>query len=222
VTPVNESPTITDETNDPAVKLTFQFVPPAREESVAAHPDFAIFDSFPGACLSWLHTCRPSSNAAEKSQWVLFRRACLKFLPLTFHEWATHAIAICGWARAYYEQQRRRRKNYPAAVRSLALNWIRIMFRCWKDSAPPTMIPHISRALRRRGSPLVQALTPSIERISFLLDWIYSADSETEPYSTRFARLCPKSPVTDLAAFEWIVGDPYRGRTEATPLALFK
>ena len=40
------------------------------------------------------------------------------------------------WARTFYDQQRERNKSHHAAVRALAFKWLRILFRCWKDSVP--------------------------------------------------------------------------------------
>src|SRR6202166_2055928 len=128
------------------------------EEAAAAHPDFFIFESLPGAgavlaprLLAALGSQRERyANAAEvqaysgiapvteqsgKKKWVHFRWACPKFLRQSFHEWAGHSIAHSQWARSYYQQQRERGKGHHAAVRGLAFKWIRIMFRCWQDGA---------------------------------------------------------------------------------------
>jgi len=152
------------------------------EQAVAAHPDFAIFDSFPGAGpalaprllaafgsrrdrygtaaeMQQFSGIAPVLERSGKSHWVHFRRACPKFVRQTFHEWATHSIAFCGWARAYYEQQRQRGKNHHAAVRSLAFKWIRIAFRCWKDGVHYDDSRYLE-SLRRRGSPLAQTVVP--------------------------------------------------------------
>jgi len=100
------------------------------EQAALAHPDFAIFDSFPGAgpvlaprLLAAFGSQRDRyQSAAEiqqfrriapvlvrsgKTAWVHYRWACPKFLRQTFQEWAGHSIGFCDWARAYYEQQPR-------------------------------------------------------------------------------------------------------------------
>jgi transposase len=85
-------------------------------EAIAkAHPDYAIFDSLPGAgkvmvprLIAAMGSRRDRfSSAAEvqsysgiapvlqqsgKSRWVHFRWACPKFVRQTFHEWAGHSI----------------------------------------------------------------------------------------------------------------------------------
>jgi transposase len=149
-------------------------------QAVAVHPDFAIFDSFPGAgpalaprllaafgsqreryqSASDLQTfsgIAPVTVRSGKSQWVHVRWACPRFLRQTFHEWASHSIGFCDWARAYYQQQRGRGKDHHAAVRALAFKWIRIAFRCWKDAVPYDNARYL-QSLRRRGSPLSAAL----------------------------------------------------------------
>jgi len=64
---------------------------------------------------------------------VRFRRACPKFLRQTFHEFAWSSTKHCGWARAYYDRKKAQGKRHHAAVRALAIRWIRILFRCWKN-----------------------------------------------------------------------------------------
>ena len=147
------------------------------EQAVAAHPDCAIFNSFPGAgpvlaprLLAAFGSQRDRyQTAAEiqqfsgiapvlvrsgKTAWVHYRWACPKFLRQTFQEWAGHSIGFCDWARAFYQQQRKRGAGHHAAVRALAFKWIRIAFRCWKDGVPYDDSRYL-QSLRRRGSPLV-------------------------------------------------------------------
>jgi transposase len=149
-------------------------------QAVEAHPDFAIFDSLPGAgpvlaprllatfgsqrdryqCAADLQTfcgIAPVTERSGKSKWVHVRWACPRFLRQTFHEWAGHSIGFCDWARAYYQLQRIRGKDHHAAVRALAFKCIRIAFRCWKDAVPYDDARYLD-SLRRRGSPVIAAL----------------------------------------------------------------
>jgi transposase len=146
------------------------------DRAAGAHPDSAIFRSFPGAgpvmaprLLAAFGSQRDRyQSAAEvqrfsgiapvlvrsgKTAWVHYRWACPKFLRQTFQEWAGHSIGFCGWARAYYEQQRKRGAGHHAAVRALAFKWIRIAFRCWKDGIPYDDSRYL-QSLHQRGSPL--------------------------------------------------------------------
>ena len=149
-------------------------------QAVAAHPDFAIFDSFPGAGpalaprllaafgsqrdrylsatdLQTFSGIAPVTERSGKSQWIHVRWACPRFLRQTFHEWAAHSRGFCDWARAYYGQQRDRGKDHHAAVRALAFKWIRIAFRCWKDGILYNHARYI-QSLRRPASPLTAIL----------------------------------------------------------------
>ena len=143
------------------------------------HPDFFIFDSLPGAGAvmaprllaamgskreRYAHACEvqtlsgiaPVRASSGKSSWVHFRFACPKFLRQSFHEWASYTIVRSAWARAYYEQQRRRGKKHQAAVRALAFKWIRILFRCWKDRVAYNESVYLA-ALAKHNSPLAAA-----------------------------------------------------------------
>ncbi len=127
------------------------------EKLAKAHPDFAIFDSLPGAgpvlvprLIAAFGTQRdryqnaaelqqysgiaPVTEASGQQHWVHWRWSCPKFLRQTIHEWAAQSIQHCEWAAAYYQAQREEKnKSHHAAVRSLGYKWIRIVFRCWQD-----------------------------------------------------------------------------------------
>jgi transposase len=150
------------------------------EQAVAAHPDQALWNSFPGAgrvlaprLLAAFGSQRdryrtaaeiqqysgiaPVMEQSGKAKWVHFRWACPKFLRQTFQEWAHHSIGFCDWARAYYQQQIAAGHDHQAAVRALAFKWIRIAFRCWKDGVAYEDSRYVE-SLRRRGSPLAQTI----------------------------------------------------------------
>jgi transposase len=154
------------------------------EEAAAAHPDFFIFESLPGAgaalaprLLAAFGSQReryanaeevqtytgiaPVTERSGKKKWVHFRWACPKFLRQTFHEWAGHSIAHSQWARSYYQQQRERGKGHHAAVRGLAFKWIRIVFRCWKDEVVYDESRYLA-ALAKRTSPLAAVVGATI------------------------------------------------------------
>ena len=63
---------------------------------------------------------------------------------------------LSRWARAYYDQQRRRGNKHHEAVRALAYKWARIIYRCWQDHEPYDEAVYIAK-LELRGSPLPQA-----------------------------------------------------------------
>jgi len=156
------------------------------EEQAAAHPDFFIFDSLPGAgpalaprLLSAFGSQRVRYSSAQemqaysgiapviersgKKKWVHFRWAAPKFLRQSFHEWAGRSIAQSQWARTYYEQQRQRGKGHHAAVRALAFKWIRVAFRCWKNGIAYDESMYVATLARRASlrSGSIVALSPA-------------------------------------------------------------
>ena len=153
------------------------------EQLAQAHPDFSIFDSFPGAgpvlaprLIAALGTNRDRFESAQQLQcfsgiapvvessgqkeWIHWRWACPKFLRQTFQEFAQHSLKACPWARDYYQRQIARGKSHHAAVRALAFKWIRILFRCWKDRSP-YQDPLYQQALQRRAPTNPTAPTPA-------------------------------------------------------------
>lgn len=149
----------------------------------ADHPDAALFESLPGAgaalaprLLAAFGSARTRFRSADevercagiapitvrsgKHQHVQWRWAASTFLRQTFHEFASHSVRHCAWARAFYRLQRQRGKPHHTALRSLAFKWIRILWRCWTDHTPYDDARY-SDALRRRQSPLAAILAPA-------------------------------------------------------------
>jgi transposase len=145
-----------------------------------AHPDFAIFDSFPAAgsvfaprLLTAFGEQReryadaaevqkysgiaPVTKRSGNMHWVHWRWQCPTFLRQTFVEWAAQTIPHSFWARAFYQQQREKGNSHQAAVRALAFKWIRILFRCWQNKTPYDGSAYLSN-LQQRGSPLIKNL----------------------------------------------------------------
>ena len=139
--------------------------------------DYTLFTSFPGAgrvlaprLLAAFGEQRERYGSADEVQkysgiapvtersgnkcWVHWRLQCPKFLRQTFVEFAALSIPHCYWAKAYYEQQRKRGSSHQAALRALAFKWIRIMYRCWQSRTPYDEAKYLN-ALKRRGSPLI-------------------------------------------------------------------
>ena len=155
------------------------------EELTAAHEDFALFEGLPGAgaalaprLLAAFGSRRerfenagevqttsgiaPVRNQSGKRERVHVRWACPKFWRQTFHEFAAFSVRQSVWAGAFYEQKRAQGKDHHAAVRALAFKWIRILYRCWRDSKPYQESRYLE-ALERRGSALVRELPVSVE-----------------------------------------------------------
>ena len=93
----------------------------------------------------------PVRKASGKSCLIQKRWACAKFLRQTFHEFAGCSLPFCAWAKAFYDEQRRRNKRHHTAVRALAFKWIRILFACWKNRTPYNDALY-NQALQKNGS----------------------------------------------------------------------
>jgi len=142
-----------------------------------AHPDMAIFDSFPGAGPAlaprllaamgsnrsrFVSACEvqqysgiaPVTVRSGKHTWVHRRFACPKFIRQTFHEFAGQSRNFSAWARAYYDMKRSQGTSHHAAVRALAYKWIRIIFRCWQNRATYDETMYV-QSLRRKGAAVV-------------------------------------------------------------------
>jgi transposase len=154
-----------DQFDDEIAELAFQ------------HPDYALFQSLPGAGPSLaprlmvafgeqrerfssagdvqkLSGIAPVTERSGQKHWVHWRLQCPTFMRQTFVEWAAQTINKSYWAGAYYRQQRDKGATYQAAVRSLAFKWIRIVYRCWQTGVAYDESQYL-KALERRGSPLV-------------------------------------------------------------------
>jgi len=147
------------------------------EKLCAAHPDFPLFQSLPGAgavyasrllavmgtqrdrwttaqelaCLSGI---APVMERSGQSVWIRWRYFCPKFMRQSFHEYAGESVKHSFWAKAYYEQQIAKGKNRQAAVRALAYKWIRIIWKCWQTRTPYNEVRYLEN-LRKKGSPLL-------------------------------------------------------------------
>ena len=147
------------------------------DAAYAAHPDRAIFASFPGAgpvlgprLLASLGAQReryPDAQALQRYSGVapvtkqsggkhhVHRRyRCPLFLRQSFHEYAKESILWCRWAAAYYWQQREKGASHHTAVRALAYKWQRILWKCWQTHTPYDDARY-EAALRHNGSPIV-------------------------------------------------------------------
>ena len=143
-----------------AVREGIAHLDQAIDQTAAAHPDYVLFASFPGAgkvmaprllvafgsqrerfasaqeMQSFSGIAPVISRSGTSQRWIHFRWACPKFLRQTFHEFAALSIAQCAWAKEFYDKKRSEKKGHHAAVRALAFKWIRILFRCWKSRTP--------------------------------------------------------------------------------------
>lgn len=133
-------------------------------EKMATHPDGEIFRSFPRAgtvnaaqilsewgdaraafdhpeAIAALAGITPVTKASGKQRGVSFRWACNKRLRQAITTFADNSRHSSAWAADIYNRARASGKDHPHAVRILARAWVRVMWRCWQNSAPydPTL-----------------------------------------------------------------------------------
>ena len=145
-----------------------------------SHPDRELFGSLPGAgavfgprlaaafttdrdhfdnaqelqCFSGI---APVTKASGRQRLVQARYQFPTFVHQTFHEFAECSLPHSVWARESYRLQRQRGAGHHAAIRKVAFQWIRIIFRLWKDRRTYDEAVHLA-SLRQRNSPIATRL----------------------------------------------------------------
>lgn len=151
-------------------------------QAFASHPEADLFRELPGAgkvlgprllvafgtdrarfasatelqCYSGVAPVREKSGGRV---WVHWRWNAPWFIRQTLIEWAGQSILYCGWARAYYDQQKTKGKRHWAIVRALAFKWLRILWKCWATRTPYNEARYL-KALQQRQSPLLATAQP--------------------------------------------------------------
>jgi transposase len=129
-------------------------------ERLDAHADAHIFTSLPRAghgvraaallaeigddrarfpdeeSLAALAGVAPVTRASGKMTSVGFRWAADKKLRNAIIDFADDSRHASPWAASIYTNAINRGKRHPHAIRILARAWIRVIWRCWQDSAP--------------------------------------------------------------------------------------
>ena len=123
------------------------------------HQDFEIFQSLPGAgkrlapklFAEWgdnrnqygsaasvqaLAGTSPVAFQSGKYKKTRRRTSCVKPFRNALHEFAWCSVRWETWAKEYYYRKRNEGKSHHVAIRSLANNWVRIIFAMWKARTP--------------------------------------------------------------------------------------
>jgi transposase len=126
------------------------------ERLFLTHPDAALFASLPGAgkrlaprlLAQWgddrtryqdassvqaLAGTAPVVFQSGKFAKVHRRYACNKVLRNACHQFAWQSTRAEPWALAYYQRKRQEGKTHTVALRSLANQWVRILFAAWMN-----------------------------------------------------------------------------------------
>jgi transposase len=120
------------------------------------HPDHTLFLSFPGIAdviaatllaeigedrrryptagvLASEAGLAPVTRASGRSSQARFRYAANNHLREAFTWWAFNSIRLSPWARAAYDDAKRRGQHHYRALRGLSARWNRVLWRCWQD-----------------------------------------------------------------------------------------
>lgn len=133
---------------------------------LAAHPDAAIFLSFPGmgdvtaaTMLAEMGEDRsrfpavsvllaetgtaPVTRSSGRSRTVRFRYAANKRMRHALDWQAFVSVRDNDWARTAYQQARDRGQPHNRALRGIGARWVRILWRCWTDHATYDPATHL-------------------------------------------------------------------------------
>lgn len=129
------------------------------DELLTAHPDTAIFTSFPGigpviaaTLISEMGEDRnrfpapgallaeaglaPVTRASGRTRQVRFRYAANRRMRHMIDWWAFVATREDDWSQQIYDAGRARGQGKYRALRGLGSRWARILWRCWTDHIP--------------------------------------------------------------------------------------
>ncbi len=131
----------------------------AIRAALAAHPDGAVFRSFPRAgeinaaqllaeigadrerfptpdALASQGGAAPVTHASGKVHVVGFRWACDRNLRKALTTFADNSRHASPWAADIYRRAIGRGADHPHAIRILAKAWCRVIWRCWQERTP--------------------------------------------------------------------------------------
>jgi hypothetical protein len=142
------------------------------EQSYHQHPDWAIYQSLPGAgtylepgllamlgddrqrfptpgSLQALAGTCPVTKQSGKARIVTFRYACDHEFRQIVQQWAKLSISYSPWAASYYQAVRPHCRSENEAYRKLANRWLEVLWRLWQDHQPYDETRHLSVHARR-------------------------------------------------------------------------
>ena len=91
----------------------------------------------------------PVTARSGKQLAVRFRFACNTHLRQAMQQFAFQSLTKSEWARAYYDQARRRGHSHHHAVRALAAKWVKIIFVLWTRGVPYDENHHLAMMARQ-------------------------------------------------------------------------
>jgi transposase len=94
----------------------------------------------------------PVTRRSGKRELVIStRQACNRHLADAVQLWAFCSLSRSGWAREFYDQQRRRGKGHHAALRALGNRWLEVLWHCLGNGTLYDEATHIANRNRALG-----------------------------------------------------------------------
>ncbi len=94
----------------------------------------------------------PVTRRSGKSELVVAcRLACNRHLAGAVQQWAFCSLRQSGWAREFYDAQRRRGKTHHAALRALGNRWLEVLWHCLRKGELYDEAIHVANRNRALG-----------------------------------------------------------------------
>jgi transposase len=107
--------------------------------------------SSPNALQCYAGKAPVTRRSGKRELVVSTRQACNRHLADAVQQWAFCSLSRSGWAREFYDQQRRRGKGHHAALRALGNRWLEILWHCLMRGELYDEATHVANRNRALG-----------------------------------------------------------------------
>lgn len=107
--------------------------------------------SSPNALQCYAGKAPVTRRSGKRELVVSTRQACNRYLADAVQLWAFCSLSRSGWAREFYDQQRRRGKGHHAALRALGNRWLEILWHCLMRGQLYDEATHVANRNRALG-----------------------------------------------------------------------
>src|SRR5215470_15610404 len=94
----------------------------------------------------------PVTERSGTKSWGHWRLPCPQLLRQTFVAWAAESTRHAFWAQVYSQQPRAKGTAHQAAVRAVAVTWLRILSRGWQERTPDDASVYRNRTGSENGN----------------------------------------------------------------------
>jgi transposase len=107
--------------------------------------------SSPNALQCYAGKAPVTRRSGKRELVVSTRQACNRHLADAVQQWAFCSLSRSGWAREFYDQQRRRGKGHHAALRALGNRWLEVLWHCLRNHTLYDEATHVANRNRALG-----------------------------------------------------------------------